>query len=139
MLELVTQEDAIAQLHLDADESAGTAEGVWLSLAIPAVSEAVALWLKDDWRLWIPEMDDGKVVVDTSGFPIPALDSSGNPIVRPVVRLAVLVELASQNRFREGEGDNGMPDGSQFGSPYGYILSKGATALLQGLRKSTVA
>jgi hypothetical protein len=47
----------------------------------------------------------------------------------------VLVELASQYRFRDGSGkDNVVPDAAG----HGYILSKGATAILSGLRKSTV-
>lgn len=139
LLELVSRDDAIAQLHLDEDGSAGSAEDVWLSLAIPAISQAVALWLKDDWRLWVPETDaDGTVVIDSSGDPVPEVDSSGEKTVQPIVRMAVLLELASQNRFREGEGDNGMPMDGRFDGPYGYILSKGATALLSGLRKPTM-
>lgn len=140
MLELVTREDAIAQLHLEEDGSSGSSEDVWLSFAIPAISQAVALWLKDDWRLYVPENDaEGNVVIDSSGDPVPEIDSSGNMTVQPIVRMAVLLELASQNRFREGEGDNGMPQGDRLDSQWGYILSKGATALLSGLRKPTLS
>lgn len=135
MLELVTVEDACAQLRLDEIDSGGGADDAWLTLAIPGVSEAVRSWLKDDWRLYLPERDsDGAVVTDSDGDPIPAEDSSG-PIVHPTVRLAVLVELASQFRFREGEGDNGVDPSAG----HGYVLSKSATALLSGIRKSTVA
>lgn len=136
MLELVTIEDARQQLRLDEIDSSGGADDAWLALAIPGVSEAVRSWLKQDWRLYQPQMDSsGAVVTDSAGNPIPAEDSNGDPIVQPVVRLAVLIELASQFRFREGEGDNVV----QADAGYGYTLSKGATALLMALRKPTVA
>ena len=56
--------------------------------------------------------------------------------MNPSVRLAVLAEIASQFRFREGEGlDNVVtPDAG-----YGYILNKASTALLTPLRRPTVA
>ena len=63
------------------------------------------------------------------------IDSNGNPITHPTVRLAVLLELASQFRYREGEGENVVPADAG----HGYTLSKGATAILAGLRKPTVA
>lgn len=136
MLELVTIDDARQQLRLDEGDSGGGADDAWLALAIPGVSEAVRTWLKDDWRLYLPERDSaGAVITDTDGDPIPAEDSNGNPITHPTVRLAVLLELASQFRFREGEGDNVVPPDAG----HGYTLSKGATALLAGLRKPTVA
>lgn len=129
-LELVTQAEAVQHLRLD--ESADSA---WLSIFIPAVSEAVAEWLKDEWRLYVPEVDSGGIVVDSSGDPVPAVDSSGYT-VRPVVKAAVLIELANAYRYREGEGkDNVVPDAAG----YGYILNKASTAMLAGLRKSTVA
>lgn len=135
MLELVTPEDARSQLRLDEVGSDGGADDAWLALAIPGVSEAVRSWLKDDWRLYLPERDTaGAIVTDSDGNPVPAEDSGGAQIVHPTVRLAVLVELASQFRFREGEGENAVsPDAG-----YGYTLSKGATSLLSGLRKPTV-
>ena len=136
MLELVTIDDARQQLRLDEIDSNGGADDAWLALAIPGVSEAVRSWLKDDWRLYLPERDtDGAVITDTDGDPIPAEDSNGNPITHPTVRLAVLLELASQFRYREGEGENVVPADAG----HGYTLSKGATAMLAGLRKPTVA
>lgn len=136
MLELVTIDDARQQLRLDEIDSNGGADDAWLALAIPGVSEAVRSWLKDDWRLYLPERDtDGAVITDTDGDPIPAEDSNGNPITHPTVRLAVLLELASQFRYREGEGENVVPADAG----HGYTLSKGATAILAGLRKPTVA
>jgi hypothetical protein len=135
MIDLVTVADARAQLRLDDPGSAEGADDQWLAIFIPAISQAVATWLKDDWRLYVPEVDSaGDVVVDSAGDPVPALDSSGDPTPKPVVRAAVLVELASQFRFREGEGENVVPADAG----HGYVLSKGATALLAGLRKGTV-
>ena len=136
MLELVTIDDARQQLRLDEIDSNGGADDAWLALAIPGVSEAVRSWLKDDWRLYLPERDTaGAVITDTDGDPIPAEDSNGNPITHPTVRPAVLLELASQFRYREGEGENVVPADAG----HGYTLSKGATAILAGLRKPTVA
>jgi len=131
MMELVTIEEARTQLRLDT----GGADDAWLEIAIPGISEAVRAWLKQDWRLYLPERDaSGNIVIDSNGDPVPEEDSGGL-IVHPTVRLAVLVELASQARFREGEGDNVVPADAG----HGYTLSKGATALLSSLRKSTVA
>jgi len=131
MVALVTAEQARFQLRVDA----GTPDDDWIALWIPIVSAAVASWLKDAWRLYEPEVDSGGVVVtDSNGDPVAALDSSLEPIVRAEVQGAVLVELASQYRFREGEGDNVVPGDAG----HGYVLSKGATALLVPLRRSTV-
>jgi hypothetical protein len=136
-LELVTQAEAIAQLRLDEGDSTGSPDGPWLSIWIPAISEAVRSWLKDDARLYVPARDEnGDVMVDSSGEPVPELDSSGDPTVNPIVKGAVLVELASQYRYREGEGSNAVP---QDNVQYGYTLSAAATSLLRGLRKPTVA
>lgn len=135
MLNLVTLAEARYHLRIDDYGTDGGPDDPWLEIFIPAISDAVATWLKDEWRLYVPELDsDGAVVFDSSGDAVPALDSDGLPTPRPAVRGAVLVELASQFRFREGEGGNVVP--SEAG--HGYVLSKGATALLAGLRKSTV-
>ena len=73
MLELVTIDDARQQLRLDEIDSNGGADDAWLALAIPGVSEAVRSWLKDDWRLYLPERDTaGAVITDTDGDPIPS-------------------------------------------------------------------
>jgi hypothetical protein len=129
-MDLVSVEDALFQIRGDAE-----ADTAWLEVWIPVVSEAVRSWLKDDWRLYVPMVDsDGNVVTDSDGDPVPDEDSDG-PIVNPLVRGAVLLELASQFRFREGEGENRM----EAHEGHGYLLSRGATALLAGLRKPTVA
>jgi hypothetical protein len=136
MLELVTLQEAYAQLRIDDVDSSGSPDDPWLQMAIPAVSEAVAGWLKDSWRLYEPELDSvGDVVIDSDGDPVPAEDSSGDKIIRQSVKLAVLIELASQYRFREGEGDN-LVDAS---AGHGYTLSRGAVSILTPLRKPTVA
>lgn len=132
MLELVTVADAREQLRLD-----DSADDAWLAISIPAISEAVALWLKDSWRLYVLELDaDGKPIIDSNGTPVPVVDSNGLNITKPIVRLAVLVELASHSRFREGEGTENVvtPDAG-----YGYVLNKASTNLLVALRKPTVA
>lgn len=134
MVDLITIDEARAHLRLDNFDSSGGADDAWLATWIPAVSQAVMTWLKDDWRAYVIELDsDGAQVIDSAGDPVPALDSSGDPTPKPVVRAAALIELGSQFRFREGEGDNVVPDNAG----HGYILCKTATALLAGLRKST--
>lgn len=133
--DLVTKAQAYAHLRLDAD-SDGSPDDAWLDVFIPAISDAVALWLKDSWRLYLPLLDsDGNPETDSNGDWIPAEDSNGDPIVRPVVRSAVLVELERQYRSRGGEDDTDV-DAS---AGHGYVLGRGATSLLNGLRKSTVA
>lgn len=132
MTELVTLAEARAQLRLDEPDSNGGPDDAWLAIFIPAISEAVLGWLQDDWRAYVPEVDStGAVVVDSNGDPIPA-----EPLVAKWrVKAAVLIELASQFRFREGEGTDNVvtPDAG-----YGYVLNKASTGLLAPLRKSTV-
>jgi hypothetical protein len=133
---LVTQAEARAQLRIDDYDSAGGADDPWLTIWIAACSEAVAGWLKDSWRLYVPLLDSaGDEVLDSAGDPEPALDEAGDPIPRWQVKAAVLVELASQYRYREGEGENTVPAHEG----HGYSLTRAATALLASLRKSTVA
>lgn len=131
MIELVTIEEARAHLRIDDVDSDGSPDDLWLSIFMPAISEAVANWLKDEWRLYVAEVDSGGVVVDASGDPVPALPLAA----RPVVKAATLIELERQFRFRGGESEADV--GSHEG--HGYTLGKGATALLSSLRKSTVA
>lgn len=131
MIELVTIEEARAHLRIDDVDSAGGPDDLWLNIFMPAISEAVANWLKDEWRLYVAEVDSGGVVVDASGDPVPAV-----PLVaRPVVKAATLIELERQFRFRGGESEADV----QSHEGHGYTLGKGATALLSSLRKSTVA
>ncbi|WQI19761.1 hypothetical protein U2S91_16660 [Stenotrophomonas maltophilia] len=131
MREFVTPADAREQMRIDSD-----ADDRWLAIWIPAVSESVAAWLKQEWRLYVLQRDsDGELVRDSAGRPVPAEDSNGEPILQPAVIAATLLELASQYRFREGEGDNVVPADAG----HGYVLSKAATAQLAPLRRATVA
>ena len=99
-MDLVTLEEARLQVRTDT-----TADDAWLSIWITSVSDSVLSWLKDEWRAYVPMVDSsGAVVVDSAGIPIVLLDSSDKPIVRSRVKAAVLVELAMQYRFREGDG-----------------------------------
>lgn len=123
-MNLVTLVQAQAHLRTDSD-----ADDAWINDAIEDVSGAVASWLKDSWRLYLPSGFE-----DSQGVPIPAEDSNGL-IINPVVRRAVLIELAQQYRFRDGSGAAAVP--SHWG--HGYVLGAGATSILSGLRRSTVA
>jgi len=125
---LVSLSEACDHLRID-----DVADDGWLNVMIPAVSQAVLLWLKDDWRAYELEYDDAGEVVLSDGKPVMRLDEGGQPIVKPVVKAAVLVELAAQFRFREGDAPQ-VP--AHWG--HGYTLGIGATALLTPLRRATV-
>lgn len=106
-------------------------------MMIPAISGAVLTWIKDSWRAYTLETDEnGDVIYDSNGDGIPVEDSSG-PIVNPVVKAATLVEIALQFRFRDGADATSAYVPSHWG--HGYVLGIGATSLLAGIRKSTVA
>lgn len=128
MTELVTVQEASAHLRLDTNPS--SPDGLWLTIFIPAISEAVLNWLKDEWRAYVPEEDSNGVIEDSNGDPIPST------VPHWSVKAAVLIELANVYRYREGEGKDNVvtPDAG-----YGYVLNKASTALLAPLRKSTVA
>ena len=135
MPDLITKQDAYEHLRLDYD-SDGSADDGWLSVFIPAVSEAVRLWLKESWRLYELTLDtDGNVILDSDGKPVPVLDSDGEPVVRWLVKAACLVELEGQYRYRAGEGNVAVPQAAG----HGYVLGKAATALLSAIRRPTVA
>lgn len=141
MPDLISKADAYEHLRLDYD-SDGSPDDGWLDIFIPAISEAVALWLKDEWRLYVVEVDsDGAIVLDSDDVPVIELNSDDEPTVRHAVRAACLVQLASEYRFREGDGANDMAQGGRSidGRGHGYVLCRGATALLASLRKPTAA
>lgn len=127
MAELVTIDEAKTHLYIDDD-----AHDLWLAIFIPAISEAVLGWLKEPWRAYVPMIDSSGVILDSAGDPIPA-----EPLeAKFSVKAAVLIELGSVFRFREGEGtDNVMPEAAG----HGYVLNKTSTALLTPLRRSTVS
>lgn len=111
MVDIVTKDQAKAHLYIDDDS-----HDAWLDIFIPAVSDAILLWVKVEDKLYV--------------------DPAANPkVVRPAVVASALIELASLFRYREGEGDNRV----ESAEGYGYVLSKTSTALLTPLRKSTVA
>jgi hypothetical protein len=132
MLELVTTAEAKAHLRIDS-----SADDTWLAVFIPAISQAVLTWLKDESRLYYPERDtNGDIVYDSNGDPVPELDTDEEPVVNTLVKAAVLLELGNVYRYREGEGkDNVVPQEAG----HGYILNKTSTALLTGIRRPTVA
>lgn len=135
MLELVTIEWVREQTHEIAD-SDGSPSDTWFGMWIPVISQAVALWLKDEWRLYVPlRGSSGEIVRDENGDPLPQTDDSGSPVPQPIVMGAVALEVASQMRYREGEGKDNVvtPDAG-----YGYVLNKASTALLTPLRRPTV-
>lgn len=136
MADLVTKAEAFNHLRFDTDPDTGP-DSDWLDIWIPVVSEAVIGWLKDLWRVYVTEVDaDGKNVLDSNGEPIIILDTNGDPEARARVKGAVLLELESMNRFRDGGGkDNAVLSDAG----WGYGLNKASTALLSSLRKSTVA
>ncbi len=75
-MNLVTSAECAAHLRLDSG-----ADDPWLDIFIPAVSGAVALWLKEEWRLYEVERNaDGTVAVDSNGDPIYILDTNGDYI-----------------------------------------------------------
>lgn len=132
MDDLVTFQEAYVHLRIEDEGTNGSPHDPWLAIFIPAISEAVRMWLKQDWRLYVPMVDTNGPVLDSNGDPVPALPLEP----RWAVKAAVLVELASQFRYREGEGrDNVVPSDAG----YGYTLNKASTALLGPLRRSTLA
>lgn len=129
-MDLVTLQEA--QQHIRIDTEADTP---WLNIMIPGISEAVKSWLKDPWRPYEVARDElGAVIVDAAGAPVLVMVDD-KPVVRPAVKSAVLVELAQQYRFRDGSGAAAAP--AHWG--HGHVLGAGATSLLSGLRKGTVA
>lgn len=129
-IDLVTIADAREQLRIDADSN-GSADDTWLAIAISAASEAVRGWLGEDARLYVPARDSlGAIIRDNTGKPTPEVDISGNPTVAPSVRLAVMVEVAMQYRYREGEAKDSIVDAAS-----GYTLNKASTAILTPLRQ----
>ena len=134
MAELVTLDEVRDHLMVD-----NSAVNPWIEMMIPAISQAVLLWLKDDWRAYETMVDsNGKPLEDSAGDQFPILDSNGEPIPKPVVKAATLIEIAVQFRFRDGTDYDQTATGDLYSGRYGYILSRGPTALLHGLRRPTL-
>ena len=130
-------EIADARVHLRADD---TDSDEWFEMWIPIVSQSIATWLGDEWRLYEWKRDgNGEVIRDVNGNPEPFVSISGQPVVNRLVRGAALIELAEIYTRREGEGRNFYEGAGNAAGGWGYTLSAGATALLVGLRKSRIA
>lgn len=127
---LCTAAEVRAECRIDTpDSNTGDPDGAWIATWIAVVSAAVAGWLKDEWRLFVPMTDsNGEILRDSNDDPIPSAD------IHPLAKGAALREIAVQFRYREGEGQTAVP--SHEG--YGYTLSRAATAILSPLRKPTV-
>ncbi|UJF37673.1 phage gp6-like head-tail connector protein [Pseudomonas aeruginosa] len=122
---LVTLQEASDHLRRDTDY-----DDADLTLKIHAASAAVMNYLKRDSLAYEPERDSsGEVVRDSNGWPVPMLDSSGNPAVRFEVKAAVLLMLGELYKNREGEQGGEIP--TQWG--FGY-LPRPVVALLYPLR-----
>jgi hypothetical protein len=123
MFEFVDISEVRAHLRVDSLD-----DDPWLLAMVPAVEAAVVAWLKGRDRAYYMIDGSGHVIVDSQGDPIL------NVVPNPMVKAAVLVELAAQYRFRDAEGAPQVA--SHWG--YGYTLGPGATALLTPLRKPTI-
>ena len=101
-MDLVTLHQARAHLRLDEVDSAGGPDDAWLELFIPAASGLVRNYLKQDRNLYEWERDShGVIILDSHLEPIIALDSAGDPAVRPEVKAATLIYLAYMYRDRD--------------------------------------
>ena len=122
-----------ARVHVRADD---IDSDKWFEFWIPLVSELIASWLGDTWRLYeLARDDNGDLITNENGVPEPMRDAFGEPIINRLVRGAALVELADIYANREGESRKFMDNGGA----WGYSLCAGATAILQGIRKSRLA
>lgn len=126
-----------ARVHVRADDMDSDE---WFAFWIPLVSELIASWLGDTWRLYELQRDDnGDIVTDENGTPVPMRDAFGEPIINRLVRGAALVELADIYTNREGESRKFMEQAGNAGGAWCYTLCAGATAILSGIRKSRIA
>lgn len=127
---LVTLQEASDHLRRDTDY-----DDADLTLKIRAASAAIRNYLKRDVMVFEPERDaSGAVVLDANGWPVPAVDSNGERMVRPEVKAAVHLMLGELYKNREGEQGGEVP--TQWG--YGY-LPRPVVALLYPLRDPALA
>lgn len=127
---LITLEQAQQNLRIEPGGSGGNADDADLTLKIEAASCAIATYVKRTDSLYIPELDSsGQIVRDSSGYPVPALDSSGVATVRPDVQAACLLLVGTYYKQREAEQDGAIDP--QYG--YGY-LPRPVVALLYPYR-----
>lgn len=127
---LVTLQEASEHLRRDTVD-----DDQDLTLKIHAASALVLNYLKREALAYEPERDPmGGVIFDDDGYPVPALDEDGNPVIRYEVRAAVLLMLGELYKNREGEQGGEVP--TQWG--YGY-LPRSVVALLYSLRNPALA
>lgn len=100
-----------------------TALDVTISTLIESCSAAVKDYLKEFSPYEVERNDDDDYVVDSNFEPVAKLDSNGTQVVRPQVKLAVMVEVDRYLKTPSG------PD-----SPNQGYLSNASIALLYPLR-----
>ncbi len=120
---MITVEDCKLHCRVDHD-----ADDAWFETMIEVVSQAVELWLGEKERMY-------ELYEDSNGDLVPVVDSSDLPVLLPIVRGAMLIEISMQYKSREGGDQASIP--AHWG--HGYVLGLGATSLLTGLRKSRVS
>lgn len=134
MPDLVTIEQAREHSRLFSDSEGGP-DDAWLAIFIPVVSEQVALWLKDAWRLYEVEVDEnGDELLDSQDEPTSVVDSQGDRIVRRIVKGAALVQLEFLYKNRGAADEVELPDAAG----HGYVLCNNATAMLTPLRRPSI-
>lgn len=123
---LVTLAEAKRHLRVDFDD-----EDADITLRVHAASGAVLNYLKHRARAYSPELDStGEPVYDSSGDPVPELDTAGDPVVAFEVKAAVLLMLGYLYRDR----DENVGNAYQMG-----YLPAPVTALLYALRDPALA
>lgn len=132
MVMLVTLEQASDHLRRDTDDDDND-----LILKIHAASGAIQNYLKNPLLVYEYAMDENGVnLLDSSGEPYLAVDSSGNYIVRTEVQIAVLMMVGVFYADREGKDyiDNAM----QNDRLEKMSLPKAVHWLLDPIRKPTL-
>lgn len=127
---LVTLQQASDHLRRDT-----TDDDTDLTLKVKAASNAVLTYLRNTSYAYIPSVDSsGAIVRDSSGYPVPAQDSSGAYLVQTDVQHATLLLIGEFYKNREAEQEGAID--SQWG--YGY-LPRSVVALLYPYRDPALA
>ena len=107
-----------------------SAKDTIISTLIEGASAAVKNYLKDFSPYEGERDDDDDYVLDSNYEPVSKLDSSGNQIVKPEIKMAVFIEVDRHlNMFQ--------PRGQNIPAKFGY-LSDVAVGLLYPLRDPTL-
>lgn len=124
-VELVTIDEVKLRLKVDNDDADSD-----ITLMIQGASASVIRYLKNV-SPYEPEIDSfGRVVLDSSGDPIPYVDTAGDLVPLPDVKNAVLALVGQWLKNPDGNGDGDFDRG---------YLPKPVTALLYPLRVPTIA